>query len=74
MGVDLGILKETTQLSILCAIEYVVREVLNMLVKPSPLSKAEMVQKVTSDDDVQFYWLIVTVDFKVDDHVIHEIF
>jgi len=57
-----------------CAIKYVVREVLNMLVKPSPLSKAEMVRKVTSDNDVQFYWLIVTVDFKVDDHVIHEIF
>jgi len=35
-----------------------------MLVKLSPLSKAEMVQKVTSDD-VQFFWLIVTLDFEM---------
>jgi len=55
-----------------CAIKYVFREVLNMLVKPLPLSKAEMVQKVINDD-VQFYWFFVTFDFEIDDHVIHEI-
>ena len=66
--------KETIYRAInFCAIEYVVREVLNTLVKPLPLSKAEMVQKVTNDNDVQFYWLIVTADFEIDDHMIHKI-
>ena len=43
------------------------------LVKPSSSTKLEMVQKVTGDEDVQFYWLIVTADFEIDDHTIHEI-
>lgn len=64
-------IKETTH-QFFCATEYVVRQVLKTPVKPSPPSKPEMVQKVTSDDDVQFYWLIVTADFEIDDHVIHE--
>ena len=56
-----------------CAMEYVVREVLTILVKPSSRSKQEIVEKVTSDEDVQFYWLIVTADFEIDDPMIHEI-
>ena len=53
--------------------EYVVREVLTILVKPSSQSKQEIVKKVTSDEDVQFYWLIVTADFEIDDPMVHEV-
>ena len=56
-----------------CAMEYVVREVLTILVKPSSQSKQEIVKKVTSDEDVQFYWLIVTADFEFDDPMVHEV-
>ena len=48
-----------------CAMEYVIREVLTILVKPSSQSKQEIVNKVTSDKDVHFYWLIVIADFKL---------
>ena len=32
-----------------------------------------MIQRVTSDDDVLFYWLIVTADFEIDDCEVHTI-
>ena len=63
-------IKETTY-QFFCTIEYVVREVLKTLVKPSSSTKLEMVQKVTSDEDVQFFWLIVTADFEIHDHIIY---
>ena len=31
-----------------------------------------MVQNITTDDGVLFYWLIVTADFEIDDQLIHE--
>ena len=63
--------KETTY-QFFRATEYAVREVLKKFLKPSPTSKPEMIQKITSDDDVLFYWLIVTADFEIDDQTIHE--
>ena len=31
-----------------------------------------MIQKITDDEDVQFYWSIVAADFEIDDYEIHE--
>ena len=64
--------KETTY-QFFHAVEDVVRDVLKVLVHPSASSKLEVMQKVTSDDDVQFYWLIVTADFEIDDNEVHGI-
>ena len=55
------------------AIEDVVRDALKLLVHPSAPSKLEVIQRVTSDDDVLFYWLIVTADFENDDRKVHTI-
>ena len=62
---------QRNNIPIFCAVEYAVREVLKKLLKPSPPSKVEMVQKITGDDNVQFYWLIVTADFEIDDQTSH---
>ena len=35
--------------------------------KPSPPSKAEMIKTIVSNEDVQFYWLIATAEFEIDD-------
>ena len=59
-------MKETT-FQLFCAIEYQVRAILNQLKNPSQPSKAEIIQNVTSDDDVQFYWLIASADFDIHD-------
>lgn len=56
--------KETT-FQLFCAIEYQIRAILNQLKKPSQPSKAEMIQKVMSDGDVQFYWIIASADFDI---------
>lgn len=59
-------MKETT-FQLFCAIEYQIRAILNQLKKPSQPSKAEMIQKVTRDEDVHFYWIIASADFDIDD-------
>ena len=33
--------------------------------------KENMIKKVVEEDDVQFFWLIATADFEIDDHEIH---
>ena len=33
--------------------------------------REEMVQKVVTSDDVQFYWLITTADFEIDESGVH---
>ena len=55
------------------AVEDVVRGILPKLVLPNAPLKPEMIKEVTSDNDVQFYWLIATADFEVDDYQIHDI-
>ena len=35
--------------------------------KPSPPSKAEMIKIIVSNEDIQFYWLIATAEFEIDD-------
>ena len=46
--------------------ECVVKENLWRLTKPSAPSKVEVIQRTTDDNDVQFYWLIVTADLEID--------
>ena len=65
-------IKETTY-QLFSAIEDAVRNILKLLVHPSAPSKLEVMQKVTSDDDVLFYWLIVSADFEIDDREVHTI-
>ena len=54
------------------AIEDVIRGVLPKLVLPNAPEKSEIIKEVTSDNDVQFYWLIATADFDVDDYEVHD--
>jgi len=58
-------LKDTT-FQLFCAIEYQVRAALTELKRPSPPSKAGIIKSVISDEDVQFYWLIASADFEID--------
>ena len=39
---------------------------------PASSNRTEMVEKVITSDDVQFYWLISTADFEIDEREIHE--
>ena len=64
--------KNTTH-QLFCAIEFQIRECLSVLMKPSPPPKAEMIKAIVSNEDVQFYWLISTADFEIDDKETHEI-
>ncbi|XP_065894524.1 uncharacterized protein [Dysidea avara] len=50
-----------------------VRECLKMLLGSNPAAgkKEEIVEKVTSSDDVEFYWLISTADFKIGEKEVH---
>lgn len=59
-------IKETT-FQLFYTIEHRVRTILDQLKNPSPPSKAKIIQTVTRDDDVQFYWLIASADFEIDD-------
>lgn len=63
--------KETTY-RFFHAMECVVKENLRRLTKPSAPSKVEVIQRTTDDDDVQFYWLIVTADFEIDVQEVHK--
>ena len=42
--------------------EYQVRDVLKSLEKPLPSYKADIVEKIITDDDVQFYIFIKAAD------------
>lgn len=64
--------KETT-FQLFCAIEYQVRSVLNTLTNPQPPAKVDIIKKTINDDDVQFYWLIASADFEIDDKDTHNL-
>lgn len=64
--------KETT-FQLFCAIEYQIRALLNALKNPQPPAKTEIIKKVINDDDVQFYWLITSADFEIDDQDTHNL-
>ncbi|XP_065917789.1 uncharacterized protein [Dysidea avara] len=55
------------------ALDREVRECLKMLLGSNPAAgkKEEIVEKVTSSDDVEFYWLISTADFKIGEKEVH---
>ena len=55
------------------AVEEAVRSALQKLAHPIPPSKLDMIQKITDDEDVKYYWSIVAADFEIDNHEIHEI-
>ena len=63
-------IKENTY-QFFCAVEDVIRSMLPKLVLPNAPSKPDLIKEVASDNDVQFYWLIATADFEVDDYEIH---
>ena len=56
-----------TTYQLFCAIECQIREVLSVLSKPPPPSKTEMIKTIVSNKDIQFYWLIATAEFEIDD-------
>ena len=49
------------------------RECLKMLLGSNPAAgkKEEIVEKVISSDDVEFYWLISTADFEIGEKEVH---
>jgi len=55
------------------AVEDVIRNDLKMLAHPIPPSKPQMIQNITNDEDVKFYWLIASADFEIDDQEIHDL-
>jgi len=68
-------IKETT-FSLFIAIEEEVRECLKMLLghpdtNPSAGKREEIITKVIAGDDVQFYWLITTADFEIEEAAVH---
>ena len=54
-----------------CAIEEVVQLQLKVLPKRTVFKTKEVITAVTTNDDVQFYWLIVSADFEIEDSDIH---
>ena len=62
-----------TMFQLFCAIESQVRSALEALTKPCSPSKLDMIKKVIDDDDVQFYWIISTADFEIDDTETHNL-
>lgn len=69
--------KETT-FKLFCAIEDEVRMHLETLTGKtaagkSVQGKAEIIRDITKSDDVQFYWLIATADFEIDDSEITDV-
>ena len=58
--------KETT-FQLFYAIEHQIRSILKLLKTPSNPCKSEIIKRILSDDDVQFYWEIASADFEIDD-------
>ena len=54
--------KETMH-QLFCAIEYQIRESLSLFSKTSLSPRDKMIKDITSNEDMQFYWLIATADF-----------
>jgi len=55
--------KETT-FQLICVIEYQVRALLNALKNSLPPAKADIIEQVVNDDDVQFYWRLPQLTLK----------
>ena len=66
--------KETT-FQLFCAIEYQVRALLkiNTATNPQLPAKKDIIKRTIDDDDVQFYWLIASADFEIDDADTHSL-
>ena len=65
-------IKEVT-FQLFCEIESETRACLENLTKPSPPKKAETIERIIHNDEVQFYWLISTADFEIDDKGTHDL-
>lgn len=64
--------KETTY-SLFLSIEGEIREHLQALTSSKPISKIEMINKITSSEDVLFYWQISSADFEIEDTEVHDL-
>ena len=62
-------IKEAT-FNVFLAIEEELKECLHTL-NGIP-KKDEIIQRVTANDDVEFYWLIATADFEIDEREVHQ--
>jgi len=64
--------KATTH-QLFCAIEYQIRESLSLFSKTSLPAKDQLIKDIASNEDVQFYWLIATADFEIEDQDTHDL-
>ena len=64
--VGLWYVKETTS-QLFYAIELQVQPCLKSLKMSTHPCKSDMIRRIVNDDDIQFYWLIASADFKTDD-------
>lgn len=62
-------IKEAT-FNVFLAIEEELKECLKTLTEI--LKKDEIIERVTTNDDVEFYWLIATADFEIDIREVHQ--
>jgi len=58
---------KTTTYKLFCAMEYQLRESLSLFSKTSLHSREKMAEDIATNEDVQFYWLISSADFDVED-------
>lgn len=65
-------IRETT-FHLFCAIEEEVQLQLKSLPGQTGSKKVEMMNNICGSEDVQFYWLIVSADFEIDDEEVHKI-
>ena len=64
---------KTTTYQLFCAIEYQIRESLSLFSKAPLPAKDKMIKDIASHEDVQFYWLISTADFEIEDQDVHDL-
>ena len=66
-------IQETT-FALFSSMEDEIRDGLEQLVtEPNTIKKAELIKKIKRNDDVQFYWCIISADFEIDDTETHAI-
>ena len=46
---------------------------INTVTNPQQPAKKDIIMRTINDDDVQFYWLIVSADFEIDDEDTHNL-
>ena len=64
-------IKDTTY-SLFLAIEEETRQCLKLLSTQHAKCKKEIIEHVTCNEVVVFYWIIVTADFDIDDEEVHQ--